>query len=198
MTALTREQVRVSRRISMVLRHRPESAGLTLDANGWVPVADLLTALRLSRAELDVIVEHNDKSRFAIARRADGTEWIRANQGHSRRVAVDLDLAAADPPGVLFHGTPRENWPSIERAGLRPRSRHHVHLSRDVPTAVAVGRRRSGDVVVLEVAAGAMAAAGHVFHRSDNGVWLTAVVPPAYLSLKGINPSSSALPPSRR
>jgi len=188
MNVLTRDQVRVSRRISLILRHRPESAGLTLDANGWVPVADLLAALRLSRADLDMIVENNDKSRFAIARRDDGTDWIRASQGHSRRVSVDLDLPAAEPPEVLFHGTPRENLESILRDGLRPRTRHHVHLSADVPTALVVGRRRSADVVVLEVPAATMAAAGHVFHRSANGVWLTAVVPPGCLALKRTNP----------
>lgn len=190
MTALTRDQVRTSRRISMVLRHRPESAGLTLDANGWVPVADLLAALRLSRAELDVIVEHNDKSRFAIARRDDGTEWIRASQGHSRRVRVDLGLPPAEPPGMLYHGTPRENLASILRDGLRPRSRSHVHLSKDVATALVVGRRRSADVVVLEVAAAAMAVAGHVFHRSENGVWLTAAVPPQFIQTAGGSPPS--------
>jgi len=187
MTELSRAQVRVSRRISMVLRHRPETAGLTLDANGWVPVADLLAALRLSRAELDVIVEHNDKARFAVARRDDGTEWIRASQGHSRRVAIDLDLPPCDPPPVLFHGTPAANVASILRNGLHSRTRHHVHLSKDVPTAVVVGRRRSADVAVFEVAAAAMAGDGHVFHHSENGVWLTAAVPPSYLSLKRTN-----------
>jgi putative RNA 2'-phosphotransferase len=188
MTVLTRDQVRVSRRISMVLRHRPESAGLTLDTNGWVPVTDLLAALRISRAELDVIVESNDKSRFAVARRDDSTEWIRASQGHSHRVVVDLDLPPAVPPAMLFHGTPEENVPSIRRDGLRPRSRHHVHLSTDVPTALVVGRRRSAAVAVFEVDSAAMDEAGHVFYRSDNGVWLAAVVPPQYLSLKRTNP----------
>jgi len=183
MTVLSREQVRTSRRISMVLRHRPETAGLVLDANGWVPVADLLAALGLTRAELDVIVEHNDKSRFGVVRRDDGTDWIRASQGHSSRVTVDLDLPPAEPPAVLFHGTPRDNVEAIRRDGLRPRSRNHVHLSEDVPTALRVGGRRSADVVVFEVAAAALAAAGHVFHRSENGVWLTAEVPPAYLSV---------------
>jgi len=182
MTAmLTSEQVRLSRRLSLVLRHRPETAGLTLDPNGWVPVADLLAALRISRADLDVVVENNDKSRFAIVAGADGVERIRANQGHSRRVRVDLDLPAARPPAVLFHGTPRGNLAPILREGLRPRSRQHVHLSPDVATALVVGRRRSSDVVVLEVEAAAMAEAGHVFHRSENGVWLTAGVPSAYL-----------------
>jgi putative RNA 2'-phosphotransferase len=187
MTELTRDQVRTSRRISMVLRHRPESAGLVLDANGWVPVADLLTALGLTRAELDTIVENNDKSRFALARRADGIDWIRASQGHSKRVAIDLDLPPAEPPPILYHGTPRENVASIMREGLRSRSRHHVHLSIDVPTARRVGHRRSADVAVFEIDTAGMAAAGHVFHRSENGVWLTSAVPPAFLSLKPTN-----------
>ena len=181
MTNLTREQVRLSRRMSLVLRHRPEVAGLTLDANGWVPVADLLAGLGVTRTDVDVVVAGNDKSRFAITTGADGVDRIRASQGHSRRVQVDLDLPATTPPAVLFHGTPRANLPSIMREGLRPRSRHHVHLSPDVPTALVVGRRRSSDVAVLEVDAAAMAADGHVFHRSDNGVWLTAVVPAAHL-----------------
>ncbi|HEY0195251.1 MAG TPA: RNA 2'-phosphotransferase, partial [Kofleriaceae bacterium] len=168
MTTLSRTQVRNSRRISMVLRHRPESAGLRLDANGWVPVADLLAALGLSRAELDVIVENNDKSRFAIARRDDGADWIRASQGHSRRVEVDLDLPPAAPPVILYHGTPTANVASIMKDGLRSRSRHHVHLSRDVPTALVVGRRRAVDVAIFEVAAAHMVTAGHVFHVSDN------------------------------
>ena len=188
MTALTREQVRLSKRMSLVLRHRPEVAGLTLDANGWVPVPALLAALGISRAELDQVVAGNDKSRFAVRPGPDGVDRIRASQGHSRRVAVDLDLPPAVPPRELFHGTPRVNLESILREGLRPRSRHHVHLSADVPTAITVGRRRSPDVVVLSVAAGAMAAAGHVFHRSDNGVWLTAVVPSLHLAVKRTNP----------
>ncbi|MEU4692186.1 RNA 2'-phosphotransferase [Actinoplanes sp. NPDC023714] len=188
MTGLTRDQVRLSRRISLVLRHRPETAGLTLDANGWVPVPELLAALGIGREELDAVVAGNDKQRFAVAPGPDGVDRIRASQGHSRRVAVDLELPAVTPPAELFHGTPRTNLDAILREGLRPRSRHHVHLSADVPTALVVGRRRSPDVVVLRVASGVMAEEGHVFHRSDNGVWLTSVVPPAHLSIKRTNP----------
>ena len=103
---LNREQVRLSKRLSLVLRHRPEVAGLTLDANGWVPVAELLAALGITRAELDLVVADNDKARFAVATGPDGVDRIRASQGHSRRVAVDLDLPPAAPPAVLFHGTP--------------------------------------------------------------------------------------------
>jgi putative RNA 2'-phosphotransferase len=188
MTELTRDQVRLSRRMSLVLRHRPETAGLTLDANGWVPVAALLAALGISREELDLVVAENDKKRFAIDTGPDGVDRIRASQGHSRRVEVDLELPAVTPPAELFHGTPRTNLDAIRREGLRPRSRHHVHLSADVATALVVGRRRSPDVVVFRVASGVMADEGHVFHRSDNGVWLAAGVPPQHLSIKRTNP----------
>jgi putative RNA 2'-phosphotransferase len=179
---MTPEQVRLSKRISRVLRHAPESAGLVLDAQGWVPVADLLAALRVTRAQLDAVVAGNDKQRFAVETGPGGTERIRASQGHSARVGIDLGLAPATPPVLLFHGTPAANVPSILRAGLRPGRRQHVHLSVDEPTAVAVGRRRSADVAVLAVRAGDLAAAGHVFHRSANGVWLTDAVPPEYVS----------------
>ena len=188
MTELTRDQVRLSKRLSLVLRHRPETAGLTLDPNGWVPVPAVLTALGITRADLDVVVAGNDKARFAVAPGPDGVDRIRASQGHSRRVAVDLDLPSATPPRELFHGTPATNLASILRDGLRPGSRHHVHLSADVPTAIIVGQRRSTDVVVLVVAAGTMAEEGHVFHRSDNGVWLTAIVSPQHLTVKRTNP----------
>jgi putative RNA 2'-phosphotransferase len=181
MAALTKEQVRLSRHIALVLRHKPESAGLKLDPNGWVPVDELLAALGITRAELDHVVANNDKSRFLIAPGPDGGDRIRASQGHSARVGVDLGLEPAEPPAVLFHGTPVANAESIGRDGLRPGRRAHVHLSADVPTAVRVGGRRSADVLVLRVDAAAMHAAGHVFHRSDNGVWLTDTVPPTYL-----------------
>jgi putative RNA 2'-phosphotransferase len=182
MTDMSREYVRISRRMSLVLRHRPEVGGLTLDANGWVPVDDLLTALGVDRDTLDAVVANNDKSRFTLATGSDGVDRIRANQGHSQRVQVDLDLPPADPPAVLFHGTPRKNLPAILADGLRAGSRQHVHLSPDESTALIVGQRRSDDVAILRVAAAEMATFGHVFHRSANGVWLTAAVPPAFLA----------------
>ncbi len=179
--------VRISKRMARVLRHAPGSVGLRLDDAGWVPVGELLAALSahgppVTRDQLDAVVAGNDKRRFAVEVGPDGVERIRASQGHSRRVAVDLGLPAVTPPTVLFHGTPAVNLPSIEATGLRPVRRHHVHLSPDRDTALTVGRRRSGEVAVLTVRAGAMAANGYVFHRSANGVWLTAHVPPPYLT----------------
>ena len=173
--------VRLSKRLSLVLRHRPESAGLTLDPAGWIEVDALLAALGISRAELDAVVAGNDKRRFAVVPGPDGRDRIRASQGHSARVEIDLGLAPVAPPESLYHGTPSANVPSIRASGLVPRTRHHVHLSPDRATAQRVGRRRSGDVTILVVAAGRMAADGYTFYRSDNGVWLTEAVPPEYV-----------------
>lgn len=169
------ERVRTSKKISLALRHAPERFGLTLDPAGWVAIVDLLTALDLTRAELDEVVTTNDKQRFAIS--PDGAV-IRANQGHS--VAVDLRLDAATPPDLLYHGTVERFLAAILAEGLRPMARHDVHLSASVETARKVGNRR-GAPVILEVRAAAMHADGHAFQVSENGVWLTAAVPPAYL-----------------
>jgi putative RNA 2'-phosphotransferase len=173
--------VRVSKRLSLHLRHAPEKIGITIGDGGWVDVDTLLEALAahrfpVSHAELADVVATNDKQRFAFDE--TGTR-IRASQGHS--VAVDLDLPAATPPPVLFHGTVARFLPAIEREGLRPMSRHHVHLSATKDTATTVGARR-GQPVVLAVDAAAMVAAGHVFRVSANGVWLVDAVPPEYVS----------------
>lgn len=171
--------------MSYVLRHAPGSAGLSLDAGGWVDVDELLTALaragvRLTRGDLDAVVRKSDKQRFAFD--ASGTR-IRANQGHS--VAVDLKLAPLTPPAVLYHGTVDRALDSIGREGLTSRGRHHVHLSADVETATAVGARR-GKPVVLVVDAAAMAADGTPFYRSANGVWLVEAVPVRYLTRNSV------------
>jgi putative RNA 2'-phosphotransferase len=172
--------VRLSKRLSYVLRHAPASVGLTLDAAGWVDVDDLLAALAangtaLTRAQLDDVVARNDKQRFALD--PTGTR-IRASQGHS--VPVELGHRPSEPPAELFHGTVERFLPAVLDQGLRRGNRHAVHLSADVDTARRVGRRR-GRPVVLRVDAAALAADGATFTRSDNGVWLVDAVPPRYL-----------------
>ncbi|MDF9812440.1 RNA 2'-phosphotransferase [Streptomyces sp. SPB162] len=168
--------VKVSKFLALVLRHDPGAVGLALDEGGWVAVDELIAACdrtgrRFSRAELDHVVATNNKKRYEYA--PDGRR-IRATQGHS--VPVDLGLAAAAPPDVLFHGTATTTLPLILRDGLLPMSRQDVHLSADVETAARVGARH-GRPVVLEVDAARLAAEGHVFRVSANGVWLTDRVP---------------------
>lgn len=179
--------VTASKFLSLVLRHRPEAIGLSLDAQGWALIEDLVRLSQTSRSPLtrDVILEvvrTNSKQRFSVS--GDGLR-IRANQGHS--IPVDLGLAPIAPPEVLFHGTATRFLEAILAEGLRPGSRQHVHLSADPATARQVGQRH-GKPVVLVVASGAMHQAGHEFFRAENGVWLTAAVPPQSLTVAEDSP----------
>ncbi|GAB4028913.1 RNA 2'-phosphotransferase [Spirosoma gilvum] len=171
---------RVSKFLSLVLRHKPESLGITLDEQGWTEVDTLLTKLRtkgyrIDRNQLEYIVETNNKKRFAFS--PDGTQ-IRANQGHS--VDVDLGYTEKQPPRFLYHGTATRFLDAIRAEGLKKMNRHHVHLSSDEQTAYAVGSRH-GKPVILTIKAGEMATTGHAFYQSENGVWLTDTVPADYI-----------------
>ena len=173
--------VRVSRFLSLVLRHDPGRIGLELDPHGWVGVDDLLAAtaaagLPITADELREVVATSPKQRFALD---PSGRRIRANQGHS--VSVDLGLPPVPPPPVLYHGTSTRSLDRIRREGLLPMGRTHVHLSSDYPTAEAVGRRH-GPVAVLTVDSARMHADSHQFHLSVNGVWLCGPVPLRYLS----------------
>ena len=179
------ELTSISKFLSLVLRHKPHSIGLVLDDAGWAGVEDLMAKAaaagrRFSRDTLAEVVRSSDKQRFAFS--ADGLR-IRANQGHS--IDVALGLEAAMPPDVLFHGTASRVLAAILSTGLDKRQRHHVHLTHDLATAMAVGRRY-GAPVVLEIDAARMHADGHAFHRSANGVWLVEHVPPACLKVHDI------------
>ncbi len=172
--------VKISKYLSKHLRHDPEGLGLTLAPGGWVGTGDLLAAcahqgVEFSRADLEEVVAKNSKQRFSFD--ATGT-LIRASQGHS--IDVDLQLSPALPPDLLYHGTGHLTAPLIARTGLEKMRRHHVHLSADTETARTVGSRH-GRPVIFTVLAAQMADAGHMFYRSDNGVWLTDRVPPEFL-----------------
>lgn len=173
----------ISKFLSLVLRHKPETIGIKLDTNGWVDVAELLAKMNQHHHRLDVntlqhVVATNDKKRFAFSE--DGKR-IRASQGHS--VNVDLDLKAEAPPAILYHGTIPAVLHLIKSEGLKRMSRQHVHLSKDVETALKVGGRR-GKPVILKVRAQEMVKDGHVFYLSANGVWLCDAVPPNYIEME--------------
>ncbi len=93
---------------------------------------------------------------------------------------MDLQLKPAEPPPVLYHGTPERNLRPVLGEGLKRIHRHHVHLYADKASATKVGARR-GRPVVLAVDARAMRRDSHTFYLSGNGVWLVEHVPPRYL-----------------
>ncbi len=173
---------RISKFLSLVLRHKPQHIDIELDKQGW---ADVNTLIRKSannanvifnRAMLEQVVANNDKKRFAFSE--DGTR-IRANQGHS--IDIDLGYEASDPPIILYHGTHPKAMNAIMRDGLKKMTRHHVHLSKDIATAEKVGSRR-GKPILLQIDTKTMLEDGHLFYVSTNGVWLTDHVPPKYLT----------------
>lgn len=173
-------KLKLSRFISLILRHKPDTIGITLDEHGWASVSELLSGINACGNEIDMktleeIVAEDDKQCYSFN---DDKTKIRANQGHS--VNVDVELKKAEPPEILFHGTGEKYVSSIKSEGLKPKSRLYVHLSSDRETAVKVGSRH-GKPVVFEVNSGEMSRRGFEFFISENGVWLTKFVPAEYL-----------------
>jgi len=175
------EKKKISKFLSLILRHQPEAINLTLDENGWANVEELKSKsasnkIYFTLEELDVVVETNDKKRFIF--NGDKTK-IRANQGHS--IDIDLALKPQRPPEFLYHGTVQNNVDSILEKGIEKRSRQHVHLSLNKETATKVGMRH-GKPIILTIRTGKMFEDGVLFYLSENGVWLTDFVDAKYIS----------------
>ncbi|MEL7118426.1 MAG: RNA 2'-phosphotransferase [Bacteroidota bacterium] len=171
---------RISKFLSLILRHRPEVVEIKLDDGGWAKVEELIQKVnakgeQLTLEQLEFIVDNNDKKRFTFN---DDKTLIRASQGHS--IEVDLGLQQKTPPSILYHGTAVKNIASIEKQGLLKRNRNHVHLSANIELAIQVGQRH-GKPVVFEIDALTMNKDGYRFFLSKNEVWLTEEVPVKYL-----------------
>ena len=174
------DKTNLSKFIALILRHKPDTVGIMLDEHGWASVSELISGINACGNEIDMqtleeIVAEDEKQRYSF--NSDKTK-IRANQGHS--VNVDVELKKAVPPEILFHGTGEKFVSSIKSEGLKPKSRLYVHLSKDRETAVKVGSRH-GKPVVFEVHSGEMSRCGFEFFLSENDVWLTKIVPAEYL-----------------
>lgn len=180
----TSSDVKLGRFLSLVLRHNPDAAGISLDEHGWADVQELLTGVRRSGRQINLetlerIVRENNKQRYSF--NADHTK-LRANQGHS--LQVDVELTPVKSPRYLYHGTASRFLPAIQREGIKKMSRQYVHLSGNFQTAVEVGRRH-GSPVVITISAEAMAHDGVTFYLSENGVWLCEYVAPEYFFTEG-------------
>ena len=171
-----------SKFISLILRHKPGTIGISLDEHGWADVQELIAGINASgnhQLDMDLleeIVRTDEKQRYSF--NEDHT-LIRANQGHS--IPVDVELEEMIPPAILYHGTGEKYVASIDREGLIPKSRLYVHLSSDEETARKVGSRH-GKPVIYTVDCAAMTADGYQFFLSANHVWLTKAVPAEYLT----------------
>jgi putative RNA 2'-phosphotransferase len=181
---LTNSQVKISKFLSLVLRHSPETIHVNMDKNGWVSIQELIDNankyknLHLTFDDIQFIVETNDKQRFRIS---DDGKRIRANQGHS--IAVDLELENKMPPDILYHGTAIRFLDSIMKDGLKPAGRQYVHLSQTEEIAITVGKRH-GKPVVLYIDTKTMYEENYKFYLSENKVWLVDNVPVKYIKIK--------------
>jgi putative RNA 2'-phosphotransferase len=176
-----KEIIHLSKFLSLILRHKPETIDLSLQENGWADTTELIEKCNhhgyvFDFDTLKIVVDTNQKKRFSFN---DDFKKIRANQGHS--MEIDLGYPPKLPPKILFHGIATKNVESILKTGLEKRDRHHVHLSDDLGTAINVGKRH-GKPVVFEIQTTRMIEDQFVFYQADNGVWLTDCVPSAYLS----------------
>ena len=173
-----------SRFISLILRHKPQVIGITLDEHGWADVKELIDGVNrsegyyLDQELLEEIVRTDEKQRYSFN---EGHTLIRANQGHS--IPVDVELEKRTPPDILWHGTGEKYVASIKERGLLPKTRLYVHLSSDMETAKKVGSRH-GKPVVFRVDCRQMEQDGYEFFLSANNVWLTKEIPAAYLTMK--------------
>ena len=172
---------KTSKFIALILRHKPETIGITLDEHGWANVQELIDGINatgkhhLNMELLEEIVRLDEKQRYSFN---EDRSLIRANQGHS--IPVDVDLRETLPPKVLYHGTGKKYVPSIDEQGLIPKSRLYVHMSADKETAKTVGSRH-GRPVIYEIDCKSMSEDGYRFYLSENHVWLTKAVPAKYL-----------------
>lgn len=176
----------LSKMMTLILRHSPETFGVTLDPeDGSCAVDDLITAIRsepkwswVKREDLEQVVRNSDKQRFVIE---DGR--IRARYGHSHD---KVQYATGEPPAVLYHGTNTKALPSILVEGLRPMGRQYVHLSEGKHFATLAGSR-TGELVMLRVNTAAARLQGIDFYYAGNEVWLADHVPPACCSVEAAN-----------
>lgn len=172
----------ISKYMSLILRHKPDVIGIELDEHGWANVNDLISGIEKDNHGfnfelLEEIVRSDSKQRYSFN---DDKSFIRANQGHS--INVDVELKEKEPPEYLYHGTGEKYVKSINQDGLIPKSRLYVHLSKDIKTAENVGKRH-GQEVVYCIDSRQMYRDGYKFYLSENGVWLTKEVPIKYLEM---------------
>ena len=87
-----------SKYISLILRHQPEIIGISLDEHGWANVDELVRGVSITHPmtieDLEEIVRSDKKQRFSFN---EDHSLIRANQGHSIAVDVELERCQFEP-----------------------------------------------------------------------------------------------------
>jgi len=175
------QEKRLSKLLSLMLRHEPEKFGLTLDEHGFAPLSQVLAAVRRRREwqgadeeQIRLVVRQSDKQRFEIQ-----GENIRARYGHS--VPGQVAYEPVEPPEILYHGTAPQSLPAIRREGLRAMRRQYVHLSIEPEQARLVGSRHATQPIILRVRAREAWQNGVKFYRPEARLFLADAVPAEFI-----------------
>lgn len=173
---------RLSKFLSLILRHHPEKIGIEVDKHGYADVDKLIDGINKSGLKIDFerlkeIVDYDNKQRYSFNK---DMSKIRANQGHS--INVIIPLRESIPPVALYHGTASKFYDNIKEKGLLKMNRQHVHLSENIKTAINIGKRH-GSPIVLKIDTAKMHKDGYKFYLSKNNVWLTDEIPSQYITL---------------
>ncbi|MHA1676210.1 MAG: RNA 2'-phosphotransferase, partial [Candidatus Njordarchaeales archaeon] len=172
--------VRLSKFLSLLLRHKPEILNLLIDKEGFVKLRDLVRKIRKIKGfhwvtESDVInlVKNDKKGRFEL-KTINNEFYIRAIYGHSAKLQVNIKYEEAKPEEVskLYHGTNSKVLPWILREGLKPMARKFVHLSKDLNDAIITAKRRKGKTVILEIKARDFLDAGGKIWKANEQIYL--------------------------
>ncbi len=183
-----RERIRLSKKMTGLLRHYGDRYGLRIDKNGWVRIEDLVRALRsmpgyewVEKRHVMEVVRRDDKGRYEIKE-----EYIRARYGHSMPHVSPEYEEAVNPPSVLYHGTPLRNLSGIMTRGLLPGKRHWVHLTTRPEMALETGRRYGRPVVLLEIDTSCLERKNITLFRASEMVILVRHVPPECIKVSRV------------
>lgn len=171
---------RNSKYLSLILRHKPELGKISLDKNGWVPIVDVVNNAGFKLDNLLQIIKEDGKQRFETS---VDNKLIRACQGHSKNLEIDLKLEKSIPPVTLYHGTKENVKLEIAKKGLLPMNREHVHMTTDIKLAKETADRRKGNSIILEIDSCQMAAKGFTFYKSTNNIWLAYHIPAKFIKI---------------
>ena len=177
----------LSKYLSLLLRHKPETIGLSVNEYGYADISELIDkasqhSIKIESSELLKVVDTNNKKRFLISKNGNS---IKATQGHSFKVKLEID--SKEPPEFLYHGTLKSLSDKIFKEGIERMKRSHVHLNSDYLKSYVTGSRTSKEPVVFEIRAKEMHQNGGVFYLTENNVWLTEHVPNQYIRIKQLS-----------
>ena len=175
-----RRRERLSKLLSLILRHKPDRFSITLDERGYALIDDIVEAALekfddLTRDEILEIADGAEKRRFEVE-----DDRIRARYGHS--FPIDLGLPPADPPEFLYYATVPARAPVITNGGLTPSDRQYVHLSLSEEIAEQVARNQTETPVIFRIKAREATEAGVDFY-DRSPVILTTGVPSEYIDV---------------